>query len=144
MTSDQPPQPDAWSESEQVGPFYDLDGARAALGGVSAQVVEHHVAAGELLALQLAGGGLVYPAWQFPDAVLPTLPRVLAAAGYDPDRPTTGWTIAAWLTTVDPGLGELSPIELLERDDDDRVIAVAREVAVSLGVDERHGHQDRL
>lgn len=129
----------AWNDD--VGPFYDTGGARIALGGVTKQAVSGRVSAGRLLGLKLASDGsgrdrMVYPVWQFRAEVLRTLPRVLAAAGYDPQRPTTGWTIAAWLTTVDTRLGELTPVDVLATGHADQVLVAAREVAGSLGVHE--------
>jgi hypothetical protein len=130
----------AWTDD--VGPFYDTDGARAALGDVTKQAVSQRVTAGRLLGLRLASEGLgrarvVYPVWQFRQSVLRALPAVLRAAGYDPDRRVTGWTIAAWLTSPDPGLDGMTPVKLLEAGHADRVVSAAAEVAVSLGVDER-------
>jgi len=129
----------AWNEA--VGPFYDTDGARAALGGVSKQAVSGRVSGRRLLGLRLASDGsgrdrMVYPVWQFSGQVLRALPRVLEVAGYDPQRPTTGWTIAVWLTTPDPRLEGLTPAEVLARGHSDRVLVGARGVAASLGVDE--------
>lgn len=129
----------AWNDD--IGPFYDTDGARAALGGVTKQAVSGRVSGRRLLGLRLASNGsgrdrMVYPVWQFRSAVLRELPRVLPAAGYDPQRPTTGWTIAAWLRTTDPRLEGLTPTDFLERGHVAPVLAAARDVAVSLGVDE--------
>ncbi len=125
-----------------VGPFTDSAGAAAALGGISKQAVSQRVASGSVLGLRLAPGGtardrLVYPTWQFQSAVLAHLPAVLAAAGFDPERPTTGWTIAAWLTTVDDSLDGASPLDLLRAGHRDPVLAVAADVADSLGTAER-------
>ena len=59
---------------------------------------------------------LVYPVWQFAPGVLRHLPRVLAAAGHDPERASSGWTIATWLATPDPRVGDRTPLELLRAD----------------------------
>lgn len=130
----------AWRQD--TGPFYGTDGAQVALGGVSKQAVSQRVRQGRLLGLRLAADGsgrdrLVYPTWQFHQVVLRHLPAVLAAAGFDDRRPTTGWTIAAWLTTPDDHLGGLAPVAVLQSGDVDSVIELATEVRVSLGVDER-------
>ena len=130
----------AWSA--EVGPFYDTAGAQEALGGVSKQAVSARVTAGRLLALRLAADGtardrLVYPVWQFTPALLRHLPRVLAAAGHDPERSVSGWTIATWLTTPDPRFADRSPLELLRADHVEQVVAVAADVAHGLGSDER-------
>jgi hypothetical protein len=129
----------AWADD--IGPFYDTDGARIALGGVTKQAVSDRVHRGRLLALRLAADGSgrdrwAYPAWQFRPAVLRHLPAVLDAAGYDPERATTGWTIATWLVTPDEGLGA-SPLQLLEAGHLPQVRHAVREVRASLGTDER-------
>ncbi|MGH3442361.1 MAG: hypothetical protein ACRDUY_10045 [Nitriliruptorales bacterium] len=130
----------AWAND--VGPFYDTDGARAALGGVTKQAVSQRVGAGRLLGLRLASDGsgrhrMVYPVWQFREAILRALPAVLQAAGYSAERPVAGWTIATWLTTSDPELDGMTPLRLLEAGHVSRVMAAAGEVAASLGVEER-------
>lgn len=130
----------AWADD--AGPFTDTAGARVALGGVSKQAVSQRLRERRLLGLQLASDGsarnrIVYPLWQFRPGVLRVLPTVLAAAGFDPDRPVSGWTIAAWLTAADDEFGGNSPVDLLEAGHRDRVLAAAAQVRESLGVDER-------
>lgn len=130
----------AWDAD--AGPFYDTEGARVALGGVSKQAVSQRVAAGRLLGLRLAADSsgrdrLVYPVWQFHTEVRRQLPAVLTACGYDPVRPVTGWTVAAWLTTESADLHDLAPVALLRAGRPEPVLAVAREVAASLGTGER-------
>ncbi len=125
-----------------VGPFTDSAGAAAALGGITKQAVSQRVAAGSVLGLRLAAGGtardrLVYPTWQFHTTVLSHLPAVLAATGFDPDRPVTGWTIAAWLTTPDDSLDGMTPHQMLRAGHSRPVLAAAAEVAESLGTAER-------
>lgn len=128
--------------AQDVGPFYDTDGARAALGGVTKQAVSDRLRRGALLGLTLAADGSgrarrVYPVWQFD--VLDHLHEVLPAAGWDDDRPTTGWTIAVWLTTTDPRLEGQTPLALLRGGFTRPVLRLAAEVAASLGTDERAG-----
>lgn len=132
----------AWADD--AGPFTDTAGARASLGGVSKQAVSQRLRDRRILGLQLASDGtardrLVYPLWQFRPGVLRVLPAVLSAAGFDPDRPVSGWTIAAWLTTPDPGSAGRTPLELLESGHADHVVAAAAQVREALGVDERRG-----
>lgn len=125
---------------QDIGPFYDTDGARAALGGVTKQAVSDRLRRGALLGLSLATDGsdrsrLVYPVWQFD--VTEHLHEVLPAAGYDHQRPTTGWTIAAWLTAPDPRLDGHTPLAMLRGGFTGAVRRLAGEVAASLGTAER-------
>lgn len=123
--------------TEHVGPFLDAAGVAALLGGVSKQAISQRTRARRLLALRTGAGRLVYPLWQFRDGdVLSGLAQVLDAAGYDPERPTTGWTLASWLSTEDPELGA-SPRSLLAAGRLAPVLAAAAEVRQELGTDER-------
>ena len=123
--------------SDHTGPFLDSEGVMALLDGVSKQAVSQRVRARRLLALRTGSGRLVYPLWQFRDAEpLPGLAEVLAAAGYDPERPTTGWTLASWMCTEDPALGG-APRALLAAGRLDPVLRAARDVRAELGADER-------
>ena len=131
---------EAWSAAN--GPFTHTAGAAAALGGVTKQAISQRVASGSVLGLRLAApaGGhdrLVFPTWQFHPTVLRHLGEVLPSAGFDPQRPVTGWTVAAWLCSPDGELGEMSPLELLRAGQIDAVIRAAADVAESLGVFER-------
>ena len=123
--------------TEHAGPFLDTEGVMAVLDGVSKQAVSQRVRAGRLLALRTGSGQLVYPLWQFVDGgLLPGLPDVLEAAGLDPDRPATGWTVASWLATEDPDLGG-APRTLLAAGRLGPVLRAARDVRAELGADER-------
>lgn len=123
--------------TEEVGPFLDTDGVRRILGGVTKQAVSERVRSGRLLALRTGSGRLVYPLWQFLEGeLLPGLPEVLGTAGYEAQRPSTGWTIASWLATEDPDLGNETPRELLAAGRLEPVLAAARDVRVELGTDE--------
>lgn len=123
--------------TDHAGPFLDTEGVAAALDGVSKQAVSQRVQGRRLLALRTGSGRWVYPLWQFHHgALLPGLPEVLAAAGYDPRRPVTGWTVASWLATEDPELGG-APRDLLAAGRLAPVLAVARDVRTELGAAER-------
>lgn len=105
------------SAEKYAGPFTDTEGVRKLLGGVTKQAVSQRLRQRRLLGLSLAADGtardrLVYPLWQFRPSVLRALPKVLAAAGFDPDRPVTGWRIAHWLTNTSDVLGGFAPIGL--------------------------------
>lgn len=68
---------------------------------------------------------------------------MLVAADYTPDRPTTGWTIAAWLKTPDSLTGGMTPLSLLKAGHQAKVLVLARDMATSLGVQERASVQSR-
>ena len=130
----------AWAAD--VGPFYDTVGAQEVLGGVTKQAVSQRITSHRLLGLRLAPDGsahdrIVYPVWQFVPAVLRLMPRVLFAAGYQPDRAVTGWTIATWLTTPHHGMADRTPLELLRAGHAEQVVAAAADVAHALGTHER-------
>jgi len=82
-----------------------------------------------LLRTVTADGEHLYPLWQFDgDGLVPGLAEVLAMF---PERSVDGWTLAAWLRTPDPDLGE-APLDALVRGDVERVRAVARSSARAL------------
>jgi hypothetical protein len=116
------PEPSPWNAL--LGPFTRTEGVQARLGGISRQAVASKAARGRLLQLVTQDGVRVYPIWQFMSdgQVLPGLPEVLATfrgSGID------NWTLAGWLRSVDPGLGE-APYEALVRGEAARVLAAAR------------------
>ncbi len=122
---------------DQVGPFLDSEGVTALLGDDDPREVSPSPRDRLLLALRTDTGRLVYPLWQFRDgAPLPGLGEVLDAAGYDPERPATGWTIASWLATEDPDLGG-APRELLAAGRVGAVLVAARDISEELGAGER-------
>jgi len=125
--------------TERAGPFTDARGVAAYLG-ITKQAVSQQLATGRLLGLQLSSTKavrFVFPTWQFRGAVRTHLPAVLNAAGFDPARPVTGWTVAAWLVAPNDHLGGERPVEMLRAGHADDVVRVAREVGESLGVSER-------
>lgn len=123
--------------TEHAGPFLDTEGVTSMLAGVSKQAVSQRVHGRRLLALRTGSGRLVYPLWQFHEGgPLPGLAEVLEAAGYDPGRPATGWTVASWLATDDADLGG-APRALLAAGRLEPVLAAARDVGLELGADER-------
>ncbi len=122
--------------TEHAGPFVDTQGVRTLLGGVTKQAVSQRVHGGRMLALRTGSGRTVYPLWQFRSGdVLAGLAEVLRRAGYDPDRATTGWSLASWLVTEDPDLGG-SPRDLLLAGRVEPVLRAARDLRAALGTDE--------
>lgn len=111
-----------------VGPFVRSEGVQARLG-ISRQAVAAKAARRRLLRTITADGEHLYPLWQFHGGVVVLgLAEVLALF---PEDAVDGWTLAAWLRTPDPDLGE-APFDALVRGDRDRVRAVARTAAHAL------------
>jgi hypothetical protein len=114
----------AWAS--QLGPaLRQSDVAR--LLGKSKQAVS---ADGRLLRLELRSGPIAYPAFQFDgrrqlDGVA-TVVALLAPVTATP------WTIASWLTSPQPALGGVTPIDALRAGDLDPVVAAAGEFADGL------------
>lgn len=113
---------------ELVGPFLRSGGVQARLK-ITRQAVAAKAARRRLLRTITVDGEHVYPLWQFEgDGLVTGLADVLALF---PERAVDGWTLAAWLRTPDPDLGE-APFDVLARGELDRVRAVARTAARSL------------
>lgn len=118
------PEPSPWDEV--AGPFTRSEGAQARLGGISRQAVAAKAARRRLLRVVTADGVHLYPVWQFAPTggLLPGLADVLALF---PEHDVDGWTLAGWLRTPEPELGE-APLDGLLRGDLEHVQAVARSV----------------
>jgi hypothetical protein len=122
----QAPVPSPWDDL--VGPFLRSTGVEARLG-ITRQGVAARAARRSLLRVITADGVHLYPEWQFDDGgLLPGLGDVLTLFAEDA---VDGWTLAGWLRTRDPELGE-APLETLERGDVARVLAAARTAAAAL------------
>lgn len=113
---------------ELVGPFLRSAGVQARLK-ISRQAVAAKAARRRLLRTITVDGEHLYPLWQFDDDQLAAgLAEVLALF---PEQAVDGWTLAAWLRTPDPDLGE-APLNALARGERSRVRAVARTAARAL------------
>lgn len=120
------PLPSPWDEL--VGPFLRSDGVQSRLG-ISRQAVAAKAARRRLLRTITADGEYLYPLWQFDrGGLLAGLAEILAMF---PEQAVDGWTLAGWLRTPDPDLGE-APLEVLVRGEIDRVRAAARSAARAL------------
>jgi hypothetical protein len=120
------PEPSAWNEL--VGPFTRTEGVQARLG-ITRQAIASKAARRRLLRVITVDGAHLYPIWQFAGpGLLPGLADVLALFAEDA---VDGWTLAGWLRTSDPELGE-PPLDALARGEAERVFAVARVAARSL------------
>lgn len=122
------PAPSPWDEL--VGPFTRSEGVQARLG-ITRQAVAAGAARRRLLRVVTADGVHLYPVWQFErNGLLPGLAEVL---GLFPEDSVDGWTLAGWLRTTDPELGE-PPFGALVRGEHAKVLAVARAAAAQLAV----------
>lgn len=111
-----------------VGPFLRSEGVQARLK-ITRQAVAAKAARRRLLRTITEDGEHVYPLWQFDRGrVVEGLPEILALF---PERAVDGWTLAAWLRTPDPDLGE-APLDALLRGEGERVRTVARTAARAL------------
>ncbi|BBZ14959.1 hypothetical protein [Mycobacterium branderi] len=120
--------PEASPWDELVGPFLRSDGVQARLG-ISRQAVAAKAARRRLLRTVTADGEHLYPLWQFAgDQLVDGLAEVFSLF---PESSVDGWTLAAWLRTPDPDLGE-PPLDALARGERERVRTVARSAARSL------------
>lgn len=122
----QAPLPSPWDDL--VGPFVRSPGVEARLG-ITRQGVAARAARRRLLRVITADGVHLYPTWQFADGgLLPGLADVTCLFAEDA---VDGWTLAGWLRTRDPELGE-APLERLQRGDVAGVLAAARTAAAAL------------
>jgi hypothetical protein len=111
-----------------VGPFVRTTGVQGRLR-ISRQAVAAKAARRRLLRVITSDGDHLYPLWQFDgDRLLPGLVDVIAMF---PEEAVDGWTVAAWLRSPDPDLGE-SPLNAIRRGDIDRVRTIARTAARQL------------
>jgi hypothetical protein len=113
---------------ELIGPFTKTEGVQARLG-ITRQAVAAKAARRRLLRVITTDGQHLYPIWQFDGkGELVGLPDVLALF---PEDAVDGWTLAGWLRTTDPELGE-SPYDALVRGDVAKVMSAARTAAAAL------------
>lgn len=113
---------------ELVGPFTRSEGVQRRLR-ISRQAVASKAARRRLLRVITVEDEHVYPVWQFDGGkLIAGLAEVLALF---PESAVDGWTLAAWLRSDDPDLGE-PPLDALARGELDRVRAVARTAARTL------------
>ncbi len=113
---------------ELVGPFVRSEGVQARLN-ITRQAVAAKAARRRLLRTITADGEHLYPLWQFDgEHLVAGLDEMLALF---PEAAVDGWTLAAWLRTPDPDLGE-APFNVLARGELGRVRAVARTAARTL------------
>lgn len=112
-----------------VGPFVQSEGVQARLG-ITRQAVASKAARRRVLRVITSDGVHLYPLWQFDGSqVVAGLGEVLALF---PEQAVDGWTLAGWLRTVEPELGE-APFDVLRRGEVAKVHAAARAVARVMG-----------
>lgn len=109
---------------EHLGPLYEWSDVASLLGTVrTRQGVNDLAKRQRLLGLPTSSGRLLYPAFQFksgrPVQGLPEVLAALQASGMSP------WTLASWLVTKQPELGEKCPIDHLRRAGADELLLSA-------------------
>jgi hypothetical protein len=111
-----------------VGPFIATEVVQARLG-MSCHAVTTEAARRRLLRVVTSDRVDLYPCWQFEgEGTVAGLSDVLELF---PEKAVDGWTLAAWLRTPEPELGE-APFDTLVRGEADRVLIVARAAARAL------------
>lgn len=107
---------------QAAGGAFDLAQTCTVLNGISRQMVDRKVKAGQLLAIPGPSGRRIYPTVQFAadGTLLPGLAEVLAAL---PTRDP--WVALNFLVAEDPRLGGRRPVDVLREGRRDEVIAAA-------------------
>lgn len=126
MTPDTPL--DARALDSLIGPFASVESVAGRLG-ITLDDVTSRATQRQILRVISADGLDLYPLWQFDgDRLVAGLAEVLA---FFPEDAVDGWTLAAWLRTPEPELGE-SPVDGLLRGAAASVKVAARTAARSL------------
>ncbi|MGJ3262934.1 MAG: hypothetical protein ACFE0R_06840 [Salinarimonas sp.] len=113
----------AAQDLREAGGAYDLEQVRVVLNGISRQMVDRKVKAGQLLAVPGPSGRRIYPTVQFAadGSLLPGLATVLAAL------PTCDpWAALNFLVNADQRLGGRRPVDLLRDGRAETVVSAAR------------------
>jgi hypothetical protein len=99
----------AWERA--LGELLTSAEARGLLGGISREALRKRVVSGSVVALRDDAGLVRYPRWQFdaaggaPFRVVKDLNEVFGDAGLD------SWTLASFVTTPQPELGNRAPVD---------------------------------
>lgn len=113
--------------AEAIGPVYETQGVRR-LTGLARQQLADRRSRGTILALRTSDDVWLYPAFQFEDgAVRPWVRRLLDVFRSSAD--VEWWTVAAWLNTPKTELGSRVPVEAVNADERDQVLALAERAA---------------
>lgn len=121
---DQAADDETWAQ--QIGPAYTATQV-ASLLGVSRQAVQDRAG---LLRLEQRNGRVAYPVFQFDgDRVLPGIQQVVLTLA---PAVATSWTIASWVTSPHPGLGDRTPLDQLRRGQVTPVVNAAHWSAAAL------------
>ncbi|CAN5844063.1 hypothetical protein BH23ACT2_BH23ACT2_05260 [soil metagenome] len=112
--------------TDQLGPAYRQSSVADLLAKSKQAVSRDH----RLLRLTMRSGAVGYPALQFDGRrVLPGIAEVVERLA---PVVATNWTIASWLTSAQPSLGDATPIDLLRARRVEPVVAAAGRFAEAL------------
>ncbi|MBA2495636.1 MAG: DUF2384 domain-containing protein [Acidimicrobiia bacterium] len=113
----------AWAD--QIGPVY----AQQRVAELLAKTPQAVSADRRLLRLTMRSGPIGYPVWQFHGRrLLPGIAEVGAVLG---PAAASSWTVASWLTSPQPSLDGVRPIDALHDGRVEAVVDEARRVAAA-------------
>lgn len=121
---------DTWERA--LGDLLTSSEARVLLGGVSREALRKRVASGSMIALRDDAGAVRYPRWQFDaasDSVFPVVKRLNGVFG---DAGLDAWTLASFITTRQPELGDRTPAAAFSDEDPEPLLIAADRAAAEL------------
>lgn len=117
---------------QHLGPLFDVEQARSALGVGSRQAVSDLARRGRLLTLDAPGGRKLYPAFQFGPGGRP-FPEIAAVLATFADAVETPYTVASWCVSPQKLLeGETPAAWMRSRRDPGPMLEEARRAAARL------------
>ena len=120
----------AWERA--LGELLTSAEARILLSGISREALRKRVGSGSVIALRDDAGRIRYPRWQFdaasgaPFGVVKKLNEVFGDAGLD------SWTLASFVTTPQPELGDRPPVDAFADTDIEPLLLSAHRTVAEL------------